>query len=121
MAHVELKGAGRAFGPVEVMEGIDLTIASGKLIVFVGPSGSGKSTLLRMIADLDIATRGRILIDCRDVTFDEPADRGIAMVFRSIAKLLASDCGALAKAGSCGRFGGVVGPKAERVGSGVAV
>ena len=54
-------------------------------MVFVGPSGSGKSTLLRMIAGLENVTDGVIEIDNEDVTYDEPSDRGIAMVFQNYA------------------------------------
>src|SRR3712207_9226359 len=54
-------------------------------MVLVGPSGCGKSTLLRLIAGLEEATAGRILIDGRDVTDDPPRTRDIAMVFQSYA------------------------------------
>ena len=85
MADVVLKDVRKSFGGVGVIEGINLTIAKGEFVVFVGPSGSGKSTLLRMIAGLETATGGAILIDGKDVTFAEPAERGIAMVFQSYA------------------------------------
>ncbi len=57
----------------------------GELVVFVGPSGCGKSTLLRLISGLDKPTAGRILIDGKDVTAVNAADRGLAMVFQSYA------------------------------------
>ena len=85
MAEVELRDVRKSFGPVRVIEGVNLTIGDGEFVVFVGPSGSGKSTLLRMIAGLETATGGQILIDGKDVTYAEPADRGIAMVFQSYA------------------------------------
>jgi ABC-type sugar transport system ATPase subunit len=53
--------------------------------VLVGPSGCGKSTLLRCIAGLETLTRGRVILDGRDVSNDEPRDRDIAMVFQSYA------------------------------------
>ena len=53
--------------------------------MFVGPSGCGKSTLLRMIAGLEETSSGQIIIGERNVTDDEPADRGVAMVFQSYA------------------------------------
>ena len=56
MAGLELKGVGKSFGCVEVIHGIDLTIAHGEFVVFVGPSGCGKSTLLRMICGLEQIT-----------------------------------------------------------------
>ncbi|MDB5537767.1 MAG: Lactose transport ATP-binding protein lacK [Devosia sp.] len=85
MAEVELNNVSKSFGPVSVIEGADLTIEKGEFVVFVGASGSGKSTLLRMIAGLETVSGGEIRIDGKDVTFDEPADRGIAMVFQSYA------------------------------------
>ena len=85
VAAVELKSVSKSFGTVSVIKGVDLTIAKGEFVVFVGASGSGKSTLLRMIAGLESVSAGDIRIDGRDVTFDEPAERGIAMVFQSYA------------------------------------
>jgi len=85
MASVELKSVTKSFGTVSVIERIDLVIEKGEFVVFVGPSGSGKSTLLRMIAGLETVTGGDILIDGKDVTFAEPSERGIAMVFQSYA------------------------------------
>ena len=52
---------------------------------FVGPSGCGKSTLLRMIAGLEETTDGKIAIGSRDVTREDPAERGVAMVFQTYA------------------------------------
>jgi len=60
-------------------------IRDGELLVLVGPSGCGKSTLLRLIAGLEEASAGSILIGARDVTRLEPRDRDIAMVFQSYA------------------------------------
>ncbi len=85
MAAVELRNVSKSFGSVNVIKGVDLTIEKGEFVVFVGASGSGKSTLLRMIAGLETVSGGDILIDGKDVTFDEPAERGIAMVFQSYA------------------------------------
>jgi ABC-type sugar transport system ATPase subunit len=82
---VELRGIKKSFGSVEVIENVDLTVEKGEFVVFVGPSGSGKSTLLRMIAGLETVSAGDVLIDGQDVTFAEPSERGIAMVFQSYA------------------------------------
>ena len=81
MAKVELRGLTKSFGAVQVIKGIDLDIPDGSFTVLVGPSGCGKSTLLRQIAGLDMPSSGRIVIGNRDVTTEEPSDRGIAMVF----------------------------------------
>ncbi len=85
MGTVELRAVTKSFGAVEVIKSLDLSIGNGEFVCFVGPSGSGKSTLLRMIAGLESVTAGDVLIDGQDVTFAEPSDRGIAMVFQSYA------------------------------------
>lgn len=85
MAQVGLTDVKKSFGSVDLFDGVDLEINSGEFVVFVGPSGSGKSTLLRMIAGLETVTDGAITIDGEDVTYDEPSERGIAMVFQNYA------------------------------------
>lgn len=85
MATVSLKKLTKAYGPVEVLHGIDLEVADGEFVVFVGPSGCGKSTSLRMIAGLEEITDGEIWIDGRKVNNLEPKDRDIAMVFQNYA------------------------------------
>ncbi|MER8903908.1 ABC transporter ATP-binding protein [Mesorhizobium sp. M0772] len=75
----------KAFGPVEVLKGINLEVTDGEFVVFVGPSGCGKSTLLRVIAGLEDSTSGRVVIDGADVSATPPAKRGIAMVFQTYA------------------------------------
>jgi multiple sugar transport system ATP-binding protein len=72
-------------GGVEVLRGIDLSIADGEFAVFVGPSGCGKSTLLRMIAGLEDISAGELLIDGVVVNHLPPSQRGISMVFQSYA------------------------------------
>ena len=84
-AAVELHNIKKSFGSVSVIDGVDLTVAQGEFVVFVGPSGSGKSTLLRVIAGLESTTSGDIIINEQNVTYAEPSDRGIAMVFQSYA------------------------------------
>src|SRR5690348_12510206 len=85
MASVTLRGVSKVFGTVSVLSSVDLDIADGEFIVLVGPSGCGKSTLLRIIAGLEEATGGEILIGDRSVTDVAPRDRDIAMVFQSYA------------------------------------
>ncbi len=70
---------------VQAVYDFNLDVKDGELIVLVGPSGCGKSTTLRMVAGLEDITRGKMLIDGKDVT-DAPAkDRDIAMVFQNYA------------------------------------
>ncbi|NNU78968.1 sn-glycerol-3-phosphate ABC transporter ATP-binding protein UgpC [Halovulum dunhuangense] len=85
MASLELTDVGKAYGEVEVLRNINLSIEQGELIVFVGPSGCGKSTLLRMIAGLETITSGELKIDGMRVNDTPPAQRGIAMVFQTYA------------------------------------
>ena len=85
MSDVRLEGVHKRFDDVEVIRGVDLDVRAGEFVTFVGQSGSGKSTLLRMIAGLESVSDGSILIGGEDVTFREPSERGIAMVFQSYA------------------------------------
>ena len=85
MATLDLKNITKSFGAAKVLHGIDLAIRDKEFIVFVGPSGCGKSTLLRVIAGLEAASTGQIVIDGVDVSGHAPVDRGIAMVFQSYA------------------------------------
>jgi multiple sugar transport system ATP-binding protein len=82
---LNIENVKKAFGPVEVLKGINLEVMDGEFVVFVGPSGCGKSTLLRVIAGLEDSTSGRVVIDGADVSATPPAKRGIAMVFQTYA------------------------------------
>ncbi len=82
---LELRDIRKAFGPVEVIHGINLSIEEGEFIVFVGPSGCGKSTLLRLIAGLDTPTSGDLMLDGQRVNDVPASERGLAMVFQSYA------------------------------------
>jgi multiple sugar transport system ATP-binding protein len=85
MGQLNLKNVTKSFGATDVIQGVDLEVNDGEFCVFVGPSGCGKSTLLRIIAGLEDATSGDILIDGRRVNPTPPSDREIAMVFQSYA------------------------------------
>jgi multiple sugar transport system ATP-binding protein len=85
MASIELKNLRKSYGAVDVIKGIDMSIAHGEFCVFVGPSGCGKSTLLRMISGLEGITSGEIEIGGEVVNAIPAADRGLAMVFQSYA------------------------------------
>ncbi|MBZ9761813.1 sn-glycerol-3-phosphate ABC transporter ATP-binding protein UgpC [Mesorhizobium sp. CA8] len=73
------------FGAVSVLQTLNLDVANGEFIVLLGPSGCGKSTLLNCIAGLLDISEGRIFIKGKNVTWEEPKDRGIGMVFQSYA------------------------------------
>ena len=85
MSSLSVRNVRKVFGTVEVLKDIDLEIGSGEFLILVGPSGCGKSTLLNIIAGLDTATSGDILIGERMVNNLSPKDRDIAMVFQSYA------------------------------------
>ena len=85
MASLELRGLRKSFGPIDVLHGIDLTLADGEMLVIIGASGCGKSTLLRLVARLERPTAGQVLLDGRDVTNLDPSQRDIAMVFQNYA------------------------------------
>src|SRR3954470_24669466 len=82
---VTLSEIRKSFGAVEVVKGLNLEIADGEFLVLLGPSGCGKTTALRMVAGLESATSGRVLIGERDVTHVMPKYRNVAMVFQSYA------------------------------------
>ncbi len=86
MAEVTLRGVRKVYPNGHVaIDDASFDIRDGELLVLVGPSGCGKSTLLRVIAGLEEATAGSVVIGERDVTRLEPRDRDIAMVFQSYA------------------------------------
>ena len=73
------------YGQLSILQKLNLDIAEGEFLVLLGPSGCGKSTLLNCIAGLLDASEGRIFIKGKNVTWAEPKDRGIGMVFQSYA------------------------------------
>ena len=85
MSTVSVRDVTVAFEAVRVFDGLSLDIEEGEFIVLLGPSGCGKSTLLNAIAGLLDVAEGQIWIDGKNVTWEEPKDRGIAMVFQSYA------------------------------------
>jgi len=87
MATVTFEGATRFYPKTEraAVNGLDLEVRDGELLVLVGPSGCGKTTTLRMLAGLEHVDEGAILIDGKDVINLAPRDRDIAMVFQNYA------------------------------------
>ncbi len=85
MATLHLDKVSKSFGSTKVIHDISLAVEDKEFVVFVGPSGCGKSTLLRMIAGLEEASSGKVIIDGEDVSDAHPVDRGISMVFQSYA------------------------------------
>jgi multiple sugar transport system ATP-binding protein len=85
MSAVSVRDVTVAFEAFRVFDGLSLDIEEGEFIVLLGPSGCGKSTLLNAIAGLLDVASGQIWIGGKNVTWEEPKDRGIAMVFQSYA------------------------------------
>ena len=84
-ASLALRGIIKRHGAVTALAGIDLEVAPGEFFSLLGPSGSGKTTTLRIVAGLEHADAGTVLLDGRDVTAHEPGARDVAMVFQSYA------------------------------------
>jgi multiple sugar transport system ATP-binding protein len=87
MADVRFERATRIYPGTETpaVDALDLYIEDGEFVVLVGPSGSGKTTALRMLAGLEEVDDGGVLIGGRDVTYEPPKKRDIAMVFQNYA------------------------------------
>jgi len=85
MSSIQLVDVAKRWESTTALEEINLNIAPGSFCVLLGPSGCGKSTTLRIIAGLETASSGQVLIDGRDVTHLPPAQRGVAMVFQNYA------------------------------------
>lgn len=84
-ASVEFRNVTKRYGDVTAVDGVSFTIDPGQLVTLLGPSGCGKTTTLRMIAGLEMASAGQILIGGKDVTNLSAADRDVSMVFQSYA------------------------------------
>ncbi len=82
---VSVRGLALSYGAVQVLKALDLDIMDGEFLVLLGPSGCGKSTLLNCVAGLLEPSDGSVFIKGKNVTWEEPKDRGIGMVFQSYA------------------------------------
>src|SRR5205814_9544460 len=80
---VRLEGLSRRYGGVVALDGLDLTIEPGELVVLLGPSGCGKTTTLRLLAGLEDADTGQILVGGQDVTHRPASKRDMGMVFQA--------------------------------------
>ena len=82
---ISIKHLDLSFGAVNVLKDLNLDVAKGEFLVLLGSSGCGKSTLLNCIAGLLEVSDGQVFIGGENVTWAEPSDRGIGMVFQSYA------------------------------------
>ncbi|MDQ2138054.1 ABC transporter ATP-binding protein [Alcaligenaceae bacterium A4P071] len=85
MTYLQLDGLNKRYGDINVVESVSLTVEQGEFVSLLGPSGCGKTTTLQMIAGFTEPTRGRILLEGRDVTRVPPEKRGMGIVFQSYA------------------------------------
>jgi multiple sugar transport system ATP-binding protein len=85
MAEIQLRNLSKRWGSFVGVDNFNLTIADREFLVLLGPSGCGKTTTMRMIAGLEDATEGDILIGGKRVNDMEPKDRDVSMVFQSYA------------------------------------
>ena len=82
---VTLRGIRKTFGSFEALRGIDLDIEPVEFFALLGPSGSGKTTTLRVLAGLEVPDEGTMTVDGIDVTYAQPGERDVAMVFQNYA------------------------------------
>lgn len=82
---ITLAGVGKSFGSTVAVHPTDLQVAQGEFLTLLGPSGCGKTTILRMIAGLESASTGRILLNGVDVTALSPRHRDVAIMFQDYA------------------------------------
>ncbi|MET9074666.1 ATP-binding cassette domain-containing protein [Streptomyces sp. NPDC004232] len=87
-ALVELRGAGKSYGNIRALHGVDLTVHANKVTCVLGDNGAGKSTLIKIISGLHQHTEGEFLVDGTPVRFSSPRealDKGIATVYQDLA------------------------------------
>ena len=85
---VELRGAGKAYGNIRALHGVDLKVFPSQVTCVLGDNGAGKSTLIKIISGLHQHTEGEFLVDGAPVRFSTPRealDRGIATVYQDLA------------------------------------
>jgi len=82
---LRIEGLSRRLGDRTLLADLNLTVGPGECLALLGPSGCGKTTTLRLLAGLDQASAGRILLDGEDISRQSAGDRRVAMVFQSYA------------------------------------
>lgn len=86
MTHfLSLEGIKKTYGNFTALGDVNLTVEEGEFVTFLGPSGSGKTTTLMIIAGFEEATRGRVMVNGRDIAHLAPHERNIGIVFQNYA------------------------------------
>ena len=79
---IQINQVFKRFGSFTAVNGVSVDIEDGEFFVMLGPSGCGKTTTLRMVVGLELPSEGEIRINGKDVTYEEPRHRDIAMAFQ---------------------------------------
>jgi len=88
MSLLELAGVEKSFGAVQVLYGVNLSIAAGEVVGLVGDNGAGKSTLMKTITGVYPVDNGSVHFDGQDLTLEDPGTRrelGIEMIYQDLA------------------------------------
>ena len=85
MSTIELSNVTKYFGSLAAVRDVDLSVGAGETVCLLGPSGCGKTTTLRIVAGLEAASDGDVLIAGRRMNDLSPSERDIAMVFQFYA------------------------------------
>src|SRR5258706_10445181 len=82
---IEVKNVSKRFGGFDALQDVTFTVPAGQLVALLGPSGGGKTTMLRIIAGLETADAGTVLLEGEDATERSVRDRGVGFVFQHYA------------------------------------
>ena len=85
MGYLKVENVDKCFEGKAALKNINVEIEDGELVCILGPSGCGKTTLLRIIAGLEVADRGKVIMNGKDCTLLPPSKRNFGIVFQSYA------------------------------------